>query len=29
MIKAYAVNEPKGKLEPFEYDPGNFRRKRS
>jgi len=22
MIKAYAVNEPKGKLEPFEYDPG-------
>ena len=22
MIKAYAVNEPKGNLEPFEYDPG-------
>lgn len=22
MIKAYAANEPKGKLEPFEYDPG-------
>lgn len=22
MIKAYAVKEPKGKLEPFEYDPG-------
>jgi len=25
MIKAYAVNEPKGKLEPFEYDPGVLR----
>ena len=24
MIKAYAVNEPKGKLEPFEYDPGKL-----
>jgi uncharacterized zinc-type alcohol dehydrogenase-like protein len=24
MIKAYAVLKPKGKLEPFEYDPGNL-----
>lgn len=24
MIKAYAVHEPKGKLKPFEYDPGEL-----
>lgn len=24
MIKAYAVDEPKGKLKPFEYDPGEL-----
>ena len=24
MIKAYAANEPGGKLEPFEYDPGEL-----
>ena len=22
MIKGYAVTEPKGRLQPFEYDPG-------
>ena len=25
MIKAYAANEPKGKLESFEYDPGELK----
>ena len=25
MIKAYAAKEPKGKLEQFEYDPGELK----